>query len=80
MTITSSEEKFRDPGYLWGQLMATQGLLLRLAGLTATKEDLREHGIESIEILRNTALPKPVPDSVLSGLDDFEKWLMHVTG
>ncbi|MDA8093403.1 MAG: hypothetical protein M0T84_05725 [Betaproteobacteria bacterium] len=77
--IPTSEENFRDPGYLWGQLMATENLVLRLASLTSTKEDLLENGLESIEMLRNSALSRLMPEAYFAGLDDFEKWLTHVT-
>lgn len=67
--------KFHDPDYLAAQLMATQHLLLRLASLTCDREELIESGLESTEILRNTAFPRTVAETFLSGLDDFDVWL-----
>ena len=76
---TVHDPKFNSPGYLWGQLLATQAMLLRLASLTTTREEFRESSLEALEDLRNTALPRPVPDSMLSGIDDAEAWLRTLT-
>lgn len=76
---TAHDPKFNSPGYLWGQLLATQAMLLRLASLTTTREGFRETSLEALETLRNTALSRPVPDSMLSGIDDAEAWLRTLT-
>lgn len=76
---TARDPKFSSPGYLWGQLLATQAMLLRLASLTTTREEFRETSLEALETLRNTALPRPVPDSMRSGIDDAEAWMWTLT-
>lgn len=73
------DPKFKSPGYLWGQLLATQAMLLRLASLTTTREEFRASSLEALESLRNTALPRPVPEAMLSGIDDAEAWLRTLT-
>jgi hypothetical protein len=75
----ANDPKFNSPGYLWGQLLATQAMLLRLASLTATREEFRESSLEALETLRNCALPRPVPETMLSGIDDAEAWLRTLT-
>jgi len=75
----SSDANFKSPDYLWGQLLATRAMLLCLAGITSTREEFREESLAALERLRSVALPNPVPDSTLSGIDDAEKWLQTVT-
>lgn len=73
--MTSSHPKLNDPAYLYGQLMATRALVLALAKLTTTKEDLRASSEESLEYLRTAVLSDPTPEAFLEGLNDFETWL-----
>lgn len=73
------DPKFSSPGYLWGQLLATQAMLLRLASQSATPEEFRETGIKAIESLRGTVLPRSAPESILSGIDHAEAWLRTLT-
>lgn len=71
---------FDDPAYLWGQILATRAMLLRLAGLTTTKEDFNVQALEAIESLRNVATPRPVPEGFLDALDDAQRWVEQTTG
>jgi hypothetical protein len=73
------DPKFNSPGYLWGQILATQAMLLRLASLTTTREEFRESSLEALETLRSSALPRSVPEAMLSGIDDAEAWLRTLT-
>lgn len=73
------DDKINSPSYLWGQILATQAMLMRLASQTAAPEEFRESSLEALEVLRNTALPRPVPEDLLSGINDAEEWLVKLT-
>lgn len=75
----SSDANFKSPDYLWGQLLATRAMLLCLAGMTSAREEFREESLAALERLRSAALPNPVPDATLSGIDDAEEWLRTAT-
>lgn len=64
-----------DPAYLWGHLLATRALVLGLAKLTTTQEDLSTHGLAAIELLRTAAHAEAIPETFFAALNDFEAWL-----
>ena len=66
---------YQDPAFLWAQLYATRALLMRVAQSTMTPEEFRQHGLQATESVRNAALPRAVPESFLTGLDDFDAWI-----
>jgi L-lysine 2,3-aminomutase len=73
------ENKLKSPGYLWGHILATQAMLLRLASQTTSPREFRQSSREALETLRNTALPRSVPESMLEGIDDAEAWMEKLT-
>lgn len=73
------ENKLKSPGYLWGHILATQAMLLRLASQTTSPSEFRQSSREALKMLRNTALPRSVPESMLEGIDDAKGWMERLT-
>lgn len=75
MNTKTATPRINDPAYLWGHLLATRALVLALAKLTSNQEDLLAAGTAALELLRTSVIDEPVPESLLTALNEFEAWL-----
>lgn len=68
-----TDPMYMDPGYLWGKIEAVQSALFVLMRQTMRPEEALEACSQAIESLRTAAISRPVPETFLRALDEFDE-------
>ena len=64
-----------DPNFLHGQLLATQAMVLALAGLTTDREAWRAETLRRLDALHSALLPLPVPEAQIAAVLAAQEWV-----
>lgn len=67
---------YRDPAYMYGQVLALRVLMLALARTSIEPTAWRDLALPALERLRTAALPEPqLSDTFLIAIDQTEDWV-----
>ncbi len=69
-----SKQLMNDPAYCYAHVLLLRGLLAALAAQVMDRDQFLQLALHQSAMLRPIAEPRPVPESVLRAIDDFESW------